>query len=75
MAHRLGHSYACSFHSFATSSSLSTPLNIGPSAGKGAQLQLTLPSLKASELASLNLVFEILGSFEQRSLESAVSPF
>ena len=53
MAHRPGHPYGCFFHSFAISPSLSTSLNIGPSAGKGAELQLTLPSLKTPQLAGL----------------------
>jgi hypothetical protein len=75
MADRVGHPYCCCFDSLASSASLWTTLNIGPSAGKGAELQLTFPSLNAPELVGLNLVFEILGSLEQCSLEGAVSPF
>jgi hypothetical protein len=36
---------------------------------------LTFPSLKAPELLGLNLVFQILGSFEQCSFKGAVFPF
>jgi hypothetical protein len=74
MADWVGLPYSCCFDSLA-SASLSTALNIGPSAGKGAELQLTFPSLKAPELVGLNLVFQILGSLEQCSFKGAVSPF
>jgi len=74
MADGVGHPYSCCFDSLASSASLSTTLNIGPSAGKRAELQLTFPSLKAPELVGLNLVFQILGSLEQCSFKGAVSP-
>jgi hypothetical protein len=75
VADRVGDPYCCCFDSLASSASLSIPLNIGPSAGKGAELQLTFPSLKAPELAGLNLVFQILSGLEQCSFKGAVSPF
>ena len=48
-------------------------LDIGPPAGNGDELQFALASFEVPELAGSNLVFEVLGGFEQCGFECVIS--
>src|SRR5881397_933687 len=54
-------------------SSPATGLNMGPTAGNGAELQFAFAPFHAPESPRLNLAFQILCGFEQRSFERVVS--
>src|ERR1044071_10366853 len=59
--------------SIVDASSPATGLNMGPTAGNGAELQFAFAPFHAPELPGLNLVFQILCGFEERGFERVVS--